>query len=215
MNRAAAHYITLCAAAALLLSTTSANADGLCTYDTYQWNVETKSAVNRKRVSKPYSEVTNEERDATTGCTVCQEDMASVQIGDLPPVLLCKAIADDVEQALNAALANGGVIHSLTAYRVGMTRGDLDENGNRTRFSNHSFGVAIDVNEDMNGLYENCIVWSEDCRLRKGGPWRPDRPGGLSAEHPIVVEMKDAGMKWGGEIAGRQKDFMHFSPTGY
>ena len=30
-----------------------------------------------------------------------------------------------------------------------------------------------------------------------------------------IQYLKDIGFKWGGEILGKQKDFMHFSPSGY
>ncbi|MDQ7050893.1 MAG: hypothetical protein Q9M92_15725 [Enterobacterales bacterium] len=51
--------------------------------------------------------------------------------------------------------------------------------------------------------------------MRKGGAWNPSQEGSLTRDHPIVLELKKAGFKWGGEIQGKQKDFMHFSPTGY
>jgi len=37
----------------------------------------------------------------------------------------------------------------------------------------------------------------------------------LHADSNIVRAIEDIGLKWGGEIDGKRKDFMHFSPTGY
>jgi D-alanyl-D-alanine carboxypeptidase-like protein len=96
-----------------------------------------------------------------------------------------------------------------------VSRGPADKDGNRTQLSNHSYGVAIDVNEMQNGLYDHCVVWGAGCRLIKGGPYRPREAGSIVAESPLVAALEAVGLKWGGRIAGRQKDFMHFSPTGY
>ena len=106
-------------------------------------------------------------------------------------------------------------LKDVVGYRVGMTRGNPDKHGNRTGFSNHSFGVALDINTDHNGLYENCFKVSSACRLIKGGRWDPKQEESLTADSLIVRTFKQNGFKWGGEIAGQQKDFMHFSPTGY
>jgi hypothetical protein len=96
-----------------------------------------------------------------------------------------------------------------------MTKGPVDSAGNRTRFSYHSYGIALDINEDHNGLYENCVRFGPRCRLRRGGQWDPRQPLSLTQDHPLVRALKRMGFKWGGEIAGKQKDFMHFSPYGY
>ncbi|MDX1342634.1 MAG: M15 family metallopeptidase [Reinekea sp.] len=198
-----------------LFSTSSFAEPEHCHYATYQWNVNEKRAVNYREVVKPYSEVTALERDEQTGCSVCEEDQQWVQVGDLPPVRLCKRFARDVEVSLNQLLETGHPIWKLVGYRVGMTRGELDANGNRTDFSNHSFGIALDINDEQNGLYDQCITYSDQCRLRKGGAWSAEQEGSLTADNEIVLRMKALGFRWGGEIAGRQKDFMHFSPTGY
>jgi hypothetical protein len=96
-----------------------------------------------------------------------------------------------------------------------MTRGDTDRHGNRTRYSNHAFGIALDINPEANGLYDRCPRFGPGCRLIKGGRWNPARPASLTADGPVVRALKNIGLRWGGQIEGRQKDFMHFSPTGY
>jgi len=116
---------------------------------------------------------------------------------------------------LISLIEDGEPIYEVKGYRVGLTRGKVDEQGNRTDFSNHSYGVAIDINENANGLYENCISFSESCILRKGGKWNPQKPTSLTKDSLTVRRFKEAGFLWGGEILGQQKDFMHFSLTGY
>jgi len=187
----------------------------MCHYSSYQWNTFEKKAVNYRYISHLYSQLKAYEVDQLTGCSVCREDQRWIQVGDLKPILVCKKLAIQTQQSLNYLLESKQPIIKMVSYRVGMTRGKTDQQGNRTRFSNHSFGIAIDINQQQNGLYDHCIVWSDKCRLRKGGAWNQGHEGSLTHDHPIVVELKKAGFKWGGEIQGKQKDFMHFSPSGY
>jgi hypothetical protein len=191
-------------------------AGSLCTYSTYKWNTRQGKAVQFERIEKPYSQVEPRETDERTGCTVCEQDQTTVSLPGIEAFKVCRVVAGSLRDALAALIENGEPIISVVGYRVGMTRGDVDEEGNRTGFSNHSFGVAVDINPDSNGLYDNCIEYNGACRLIKGGPWRPasDRFS-LHPEGNIVKRLKAAGFSWGGEISGKQKDFMHFSPTGY
>jgi hypothetical protein len=59
------------------------------------------------------------------------------------------------------------------------------------------------------------MQFGPECRLIQGGVWIPGGYGVLDRDAPIVRSMKEEGFRWGGEIAGKQKDFMHFSVTGY
>ena len=198
------------------LSSPAAFATGMCSYDSYQWSTKTKSAENRIRVHKPYAELNAEEIDDRTGCSVCEQDQRWIQVAGVEPVRLCKNVAASYQAILRDALANGFEIRSLVGYRVGKTRGDVDAAGRRTQFSNHSFGIALDINAASNGLYTNCLVFGPQCKLHRGGPWHPaGDPASIAASSRLVREMKKAGFYWGGEIEGRQKDFMHFSPNGY
>jgi hypothetical protein len=79
--------------------------------------------------------------------------------------------------------------------------------GTRT-LSNHSFGLAIDLNPDQNGMYERG-------RITAGGAWRPCPSSGCSplsfpANGTVVRAFKAQGMGWGGEWRSK-KDYMHFS----
>jgi hypothetical protein len=186
------------------------------TYETYKWNAFTTKDGRSHLVVKPYRRIGVEERDETTGCTVCREDLVEVRLEGVAPFRMCRKLAAKAEQTLQHLKARGVPIRTVVGYRVGMTRGEPDAQGDRTRFSNHSFGIALDINEAHNGLYEFCSKIGPECRLRKGGRWNPDvDPHSMAKNHPVVLAMKQAGFRWGGEIAGNQKDFMHFSPSGY
>lgn len=186
-----------------------------CSYTTYKWNVAQRKAVKHERVSHSYAEVQETERDVATGCTVCEQDQVDVQLPGITPFKMCRHLAGTVAPALSRLIAQGQPIYKVIAYRVGMTRGDIDAAGNRTRFSNHSFGIALDINDEQNGLYDQCTRFGPQCRLIRGGPWSPSRTGSWTEDSPVVHSMQDLGFKWGGHIKGKQKDFMHFSPTGY
>ena len=199
----------------LLVSAAQVNAAKMCSYQTYSWNTVTKSAVKHTTVNKPFAELTDEEIDAYTGCSVCEQDQRSIAISPLKPFSICRVLAPRLRDTLEDLISQGEPLRLIVGYRVGKTRGDVDENGTRTRFSNHSFGIAIDVNPDSNGLYDNCLVFNGSCRLIRGGRWDPGQPESLTADSNIVHALEDLGLKWGGEIVGKQKDFMHFSPQGY
>lgn len=193
----------------------SAATEPQCTYSTYKWNVNIRRAVEPRMVTKPMSKLTEAEKDPVTGCTVCLEDQVKMSFPGLRPFLVCKKLAPSVEKIINDLQRQHAPLKDVVGYRVGMTRGNPDKHGNRTGFSNHSYGVALDINTDQNGLYENCFKVSPACRLIKGGRWDPKQEESLTADSLIVRTFKQNGFKWGGEIAGQQKDFMHFSPTGY
>ncbi|MEO1137061.1 MAG: M15 family metallopeptidase [Pseudomonadota bacterium] len=185
-----------------------------CTYADWTWNSRERRPVDVREVEKPYSALTDDERDAVTGCSLCREDQVEIALPGLEPFQVCKVVADDLETALRRTIEAGFQVETVTGYRVGRSKGVLDAQGRRTEYSNHSFGLAIDVNADRNGLYDRCTEFSGACRLIRGGEWRPGEPGGITPETPLYEEMTAIGWKWGGELPGRQKDFMHFSPSG-
>jgi hypothetical protein len=185
-----------------------------CHYEYTIWNTRERRAVERRVVEKDRADLSADER-GPLGCTPCREDQAEVSLRNGLRFLACAALAPRLRDALDRALEHGAEIHTLVGYRPQMSRGPTDARDNRTQLSNHSFGAAVDVDEMQNGLYDDCLVWSSACRLLKGGPYRPGETGSITAESPVVIELDAAGFKWGGRIAGRQKDFMHFSPTGY
>ena len=121
-----------------------------------------------------------------------------------------------LEEGLRDLIARGEPIFSVSGYRPVQSKGALNEDGERTELSNHAFGTAIDINREQNGLYGNCYEWGPSCRLILGGSWRPGQSeGSLTPDGAIVKKMKSLGFKWGGEMQASQKDFMHFSLSGF
>ena len=191
-----------------------ARAAGTCSYSTWVWDTKTKRSVNHARIVKPYYQVTPEERAQQTNCTVCEEDQEAIQVEGHPPIYICRDYAEAIRRALNSIRAAGFPIRSLEGYRVGRSKGPADKNGLRTQFSNHSYGTALDINAEQNGLYTDCFEFSAKCQLLRGGPWRPEQPGTLTKDSVVYRAFRQAGWKWGGELVGRQKDFMHLSLLG-
>ncbi len=209
-------YILLLISLLGLMSMASTLRAQTCTYSTWSWNVNLKKAVLYRTVRKSYPQLTVKEIDVQTGCSVCKEDQVAIKLPGIKPFLMCRQLALRVKSTLSELLNQGQLIKEVIGYRVGQTRGKLDAHGNRTGFSNHSFGIALDINPQSNGLYTRCFRFGDQCRLLRGGKWQPGKdPRSLKANGLIVRQLKRIGFKWGGEIKGRQKDFMHFSITGY
>jgi hypothetical protein len=220
LTKVGGHVRSVAIITVVLTITSGAKAGGAedlqtCTYQAYKWSVRFKRAVAVKTIQHAYLDLRPDEIDPAGGCTVCEEDQETVHLPPLPSFRVCKKIAPQIHAVLHELLLSGEPIYEVVGYRVGRTRGNPDEHGNRTRFSNHAYGIAIDINPQQNGLYDQCLNFSPNCRLIRGGPWRPGRPGTLTSESTIVKAMGAVGFRWGGQIQGRQKDFMHFSPSGY
>ena len=189
-------------------------AERVCTYRTWEWDTLAKKAINPRLLSKPRRELSTEERGPINGCSVCAEDQVEVRLDGVPPFQICRAFGDRIRRAIAKARAEGFPILSVVGYRVGKSKGPLNAAGVRTQFSNHSYGTAIDFNADKNGLYDHCAHFDQHCQLRRGGEYRPHDRAALTKASSLYRALKDEGFKWGGEIQGKQKDFMHFSMTG-
>jgi hypothetical protein len=197
----------------LVLSGGKAHAS-LCTYETWDWDSIHKKSVNHKKISKPVTELTEEERGQIAGCSVCEEDQEEVRLHSLPPFKVCKKFRDRIVRAVNQAVSVRFPVHTIVGYRVGKSKGPLNSLGQRTQFSNHSFGTAIDINSELNGLYDFCFRFGPQCKLIRGGEYRKEVFGAISKSSSLYKAMIAEGFKWGGEIDGKQKDFMHFSLSG-
>ncbi len=162
-----------------LLALVLASPPATCTYDTWTWSVVARRVVEHQHVSKPYAQVTEDEKASdwnVTGCTTCREDQERVAVSGLPPVLVCRHFAPRIREALEAALQAGARIETLVGYRVGRSGGPVVD-GKRTRYGWHAFGEALDINSKSNGLYGNCkrntavprsVAELGPCRLRVG-----------------------------------------------
>ena len=200
-----------------------------CTYTAYAWDTVKKRSTNHFSVSKPYAEVTQDERDPDDPrCSICKEDQVVIDTSQFGlktgKILVCHAYADKVASALKTIAASGEFdIEKLEAYRPGKTRGPIDANGLRTLWSNHSFGAAIDINAHKNAIYSQCpnpVQGSRDdvrtCKRGIGGSYDPQKnPRTAITRNGIVYKTMTTFWKWGGEIAGDTKDIMHFSISGY
>jgi len=186
----------------------------ICNYQTWDWDIKQKKATNYKNISKPKINLSKEEKGNIEGCSVCEEDQLEIKIKNIKPFKICKRFHQQIIIALTKAVNEGFEINTIIGYRVGKTKGNLDKEGKRTQFSNHSYGIAIDINSEKNGLYNNCLVFNKKCNLIQGGKYNPFEKGSVTKESPVYKAMIDIGFKWGGEIKGNQKDFMHFSIDG-
>ena len=204
----------VCVLLSLFLVSFAAHADEVCTYTDWEWDVNLKKAVNIRDVETTRDQLPPEQMHPDLPCSICEEDMTEIKIDNLVPIKVCRAVAPAIKDAIRQSINEGFRFQSLTGYRVGRTKGPVDEAGLRTEYSNHSFGLAIDINAEANGLYTNCFIFGPDCELIRGGLWQPGNPASITRDSPVYRNMRAIGFKWGGELEGRQKDFMHFSLDG-
>lgn len=211
-------------------SADSAPSPDTCTYKTYEWSVKHKGPVNHRTVTKPYTKVTQGERDPhDPRCTVCSEDQRDIDLGamgfdGMGTIRVCRYYQDQVAAAFREIADQGTFqLSDAVGYRVGKTRGPL-VNHKRTVFSNHAFGTAVDINAKYNGLYSRCDIDTvsvkalKRCKLGIGGAWNPARhPHKTITPKSVVYTAITAhtGWRWGGDISGKIRDLMHFSITGY
>ncbi len=195
----------------------------VCTYRTYAWDVKLRRGIGHRLVTKPRSELGADERDPNDDrCTVCREDQALVEIPGVKPFRVCRHYQAQLTEALKTAQAKGFRLETVVGYRVGRTRGRVVKN-RRTVFSNHSYGTAVDINSKQNGMYRRCKLKSpalgakdvDRCKLGMGGAWDPKRRPKRTIVRGGPLHAAFAPFwKWGGDLPGRLKDFMHFSLTG-
>lgn len=74
---------------------------------------------------------------------------------------------------------------------------------NTTKLSNHSYGMAIDINP----LYNPMII--KDKRYPKNGVYSKENIGTITPDSPVVKIFKKYGWKWGGDYKSL-KDYQHF-----
>lgn len=95
-----------------------------------------------------------------------------------------------------------------TADTVNATQGFMCRRTTRAgSWSQHAFGLAIDVNPVQNPYVDGPLV------IPLNGT-RGEATGRIVASDVAVRAMRDAGMSWGGNFRSL-KDYMHFSATGH
>jgi hypothetical protein len=185
-----------------------------CHFDYSVWNTILKRSAPPVAVRKFRKDLSKDEI-GPFGCTICREDQIRIKLSNSLEFNACHKVASRFKEALEKALDQGAQIEKILGYRPSKSRGKADARGFRTEFSSHAFGVGLDINDFQNGLYTNCLTWKTSCVLIKGGHYRPFKDQrSLTPKSPLVREMIKQGLKWGGNITGIQKDFMHFSPDG-
>ena len=80
-----------------------------------------------------------------------------------------------------------------------------------TSFSQHAYGLAIDVNTFQNPYQKDALVLPERASsyLDRGRV----RPGMITADGPVVAAFREVGWSWGGDWS-TLKDYQHFSANG-
>lgn len=80
-----------------------------------------------------------------------------------------------------------------------------------TSFSQHAYGLAVDVNTFQNPYQSDDLVLPElaSAYLDRGRV----RPGMVTADGPVVAAFREIGWGWGGDWT-TLKDYQHFSATG-
>lgn len=199
----------------------------VCEYEAGQWSSRNDRIENRQHVRKPFAQVTRDETSPVDSrCTVCESDQVEIRPSELgsnaDAFRVCWAHAPRVRRALQRAVRAGARIEDVVGYRPGKTRGPTDSAGRRTVWSNHSFGTAVDINDEYNGLY-SCERDPEDprlpsCRRLHGGAYDPaDHPReSVTRQSPIYRELRESGWRWGGDVVPEvgYADLMHFSLDG-
>jgi len=82
------------------------------------------------------------------------------------------------------------------------------------KLSLHSQGLALDVNTRLNPF----VRYNHDGTVSvdpEGAVYNPTLPGTLTADHPLVIFMKERGWEWGGDWdkASGRTDYQHFQKS--
>lgn len=79
------------------------------------------------------------------------------------------------------------------------------------RWSQHAFGLAIDLNPHINPFVSDDVIWpSESERYTDRGL---DEPGMITEDDAVTEAFDSIGWSWGGRWES-VKDYQHFSSTG-
>ncbi|NLM50811.1 MAG: hypothetical protein GX196_07665 [Clostridiaceae bacterium] len=79
---------------------------------------------------------------------------------------------------------------------------------NKSRLSQHNYGLAIDINPD-----ENYCIYQDGTQI--GKYWKPyEDPYSITPYGDVVEAFEKYGFTWGGDAWSNPKDYMHFSFMG-
>lgn len=185
-------------------------AKNTCTYEYSVWNTKSNAVGKRIRVDKGRLNLDESEK-GPLGCTPCEEDQKEMTLSNGLKFKICSKISKKIKKSLDKLIRQRIKIHSVMGYRPSVSRGPIDAEGNRTLFSDHTFGTSLDINRETNGMYYNCFSWGPSCQLIQGGDYAPENSASFTQDHELVKTLKAQGWVWGGEWEGQIKDFMHFS----
>lgn len=94
--------------------------------------------------------------------------------------------------------------NETTAYACRPTTGGAT-------YSQHAFGLAVDVNSFQNPYVAGELVLPELASAYLDRTW--ERPGMIAADGPVVQAFASIGWEWGGDWQSL-KDYQHFSESG-
>ena len=118
------------------------------------------------------------------------------------PIVAPHAVDARFDRLLNAPPT--GDTNTTEAFACRPVRGS-------TAWSQHAYGLAVDVNPFQNPYHKGQVVLPELATAYLDRP--PARPGMIQPGGPVVQAFTAIGWPWGGHYRSL-KDYMHFSATG-
>jgi peptidoglycan LD-endopeptidase CwlK len=131
-------------------------------------------------------------------------------------IVVNKAVREDIEAIFKLILDTKfpvAKVVPITAYNWSDDASMEDNNSSAfcyrniagtKRLSKHSFGKAVDINP-----FFNPVVYKDGSTAPAKAHYDKNRSGAFSANHPVVLEFKKRGWRWGGEFE-QYKDNHHF-----
>lgn len=165
------------------------------------------------------------------GCPVGKRDLAWIRItywgfDDLRhsgEMLVNRAAADDLVDVFRQLYWAKFPIESMGIARLGDLDAPPTGDGNGTgsfacrpirggtEYSQHAYGLAVDLNPFQNPYQRGDVVLPELASAYLARDWL--RPGMVTPEGPAVRAFSSIGWEWGGDWSAT-KDYQHFSVNG-
>ena len=120
----------------------------------------------------------------------------------------------DNQYPIESVIPIGGPPRRSRGRRSGVFeyfRVSLSSRVRTSRWSQHAFGLAIDLNPHINPFVSKNVIWpSESERYTDRGL---DEPGMITEDDAVTEAFDSIGWSWGGRWKS-VKDYQHFSSTG-